>query len=275
MNMGKSKLGALAMAGLIFITLSAATPNPDANGKLNVMYERAADDDMQELADAIRDTKIFDEMALGLSETLMLPRDMNVVFRNCGQQNAFYDPGRTEIVMCYELVEMFAETFVIDGASDEEVGENLVGTTMFFFLHELGHGLVHQLDLPITGREEDAVDQLAAMMLLDGGWENDDQGMLLLSGAAIQFGELAAKMGDQEDPAFWGEHSLDVQRMYNMLCMIYGSKPEAYAMFVGPDMLPKERAERCPKEYEQVSRSWRRLLNDHVRPEPETPSAGV
>ena len=34
--------------------------------------------------------------------------------------------------------------------------------------HELGHALIHVLDLPTTGREEDAVDQLSTYILAYG-----------------------------------------------------------------------------------------------------------
>lgn len=41
-----------------------------------------------------------------------------------------------------------------------------------FFYHEVGHALVDVLELPITGKEEDAVDQLSTYVLVedaDGG----------------------------------------------------------------------------------------------------------
>ena len=34
------------------------------------------------------------------------------------------------------------------------------GVTVSTFFHELGHALIDAWDLPITGREEDAADQL-------------------------------------------------------------------------------------------------------------------
>ncbi len=269
--MRRFAFGSMA-AALLLTAMPASAATPEANGKISVIYERSADDETDELASAIRDSKIFDELTAGFNETLFLPRDLKVVFQNCGVANAFYDPSRRQIVMCYEMITMFTESSAKGAASDEEVGESLVGTTLFFFLHELGHALVHQLDLPITGREEDAVDQLAAVMLLEG-MKEDDSGGLMLAAAAIQFGDLAAKLSAEEDPVFWGEHSLDVQRMYNALCMIYGSDPAKYAAFVGPDKLPKERADRCPKEYQQLSRSWQRLMEPYVRPDDEAPKA--
>ena len=51
------------------------------------------------------------------------------------------------------------------------------GAMVVFFFHELGHCLIDVWDLPTTGREEDAVDQLAMFVLLDGTPEGE--GMVL------------------------------------------------------------------------------------------------
>ena len=42
--------------------------------------------------------------------------------------------------------------------------------------------------------------------------------------------------------------------------MIYGSNPERYNNFVTEGYLPKDRAARCPGEYERTVDSWVKLL---------------
>ena len=64
---------------------------------------------------------------------------------------------------------------------------------------------------------------------------------------------------------FADEHSLNEQRVYNMLCWVYGSDPDKYGSMVDDELLPAARAERCEGEYRQLDRSWSRLLDDHVR----------
>jgi hypothetical protein len=78
---------------------------------------------------------------------------------------------------------------------------------------------------------------------------------------------MAARPEAFENIAFWDEHSLDAQRMYHILCLIYGSNPQLYGELVGEDALPKTRADRCPGEYQQRQRSWERLLDAHVKVE--------
>ena len=96
--------------------------------------------------------------------------DVEAVFTHCDQPNAYYDPQNLRITMCYEFFYFFEEMLDLPDLSDEDFYAAVIGTGAFFFLHELGHALVHVLDLPITGREEDAVDQLATLELLDGVW---------------------------------------------------------------------------------------------------------
>ncbi len=167
-------------------------------------------------------------------------------------------PDRGEVIMCYELL-AFARGILGDGASTaEEVEEMALGAGIFFLLHELGHALVHQLELPIVGREEDAVDGLATVILVEAGAESDAL-------AAVDFfAAMARFMGNAgAELQFWDVHSLDQQRVYEIGCLVYGSNPEAFEALVAPDLLPAERAQTCPREYQQRSQAWDQLLGPY------------
>ncbi|MET0284227.1 MAG: DUF4344 domain-containing metallopeptidase, partial [Polyangiales bacterium] len=56
------------------------------------------------------------------------------------------------------------------------------------------------------------------------------------------------------------EHSLNQQRFYQILCLVYGSNPRAYQALVSDGVLPASRAQRCPAEYAQKSAAWEQLL---------------
>ncbi|MHA1554613.1 MAG: DUF4344 domain-containing metallopeptidase [Alphaproteobacteria bacterium] len=49
----------------------------------------------------------------------MLPNPMIFRAASCGEPNAFYDPEVPEIVMCHELVALFADLIVEDIFSRE------------------------------------------------------------------------------------------------------------------------------------------------------------
>ncbi len=59
------------------------------------------------------------------------------------------------------------------------------------------------------------------------------------------------------------EHSLNLQRVYNMECWIYGSNPEANGDLVANGQLPEDRAAGCPAEWQQLDEAWSTLLEPH------------
>ena len=244
-------------------------------GNFVVSYEKTANEDYQELEAIFKEVRLLEDTVQELNNVFALPSHVPVVFRECGDVNAFYDPATQEISLCWELVEYYAGMFLSEEQTEEEStegGEAVAGATLFTFFHELGHALIDLYDLPVTGREEDAVDQLATMILLQGGEEGE---MAALNGAWSFLteeeedveGEEEYSTGEEEEEelAFWDEHSLDEQRFYNIVCWSYGKNPEGFQYLVDDETLPEGRAERCPAEYDRMSRSWDALLDPYVK----------
>ncbi len=98
---------------------------------------------------------------------------------------------------------------------------------MFILFHELGHGLVNLFDIPITGREEDAVDQFSALLLLETDPEGMTEigtglGVYALFGAEF-FNAFALGPDELSKNVFADEHSLGQQRYYDLMCLVVGS----------------------------------------------------
>ncbi len=236
-------------------------------GTLRLVYGQLETADYEELQDTFKDERFFEEVLTGLNASLILPRDVDVRLEECGVVNAFYDPDSQSISLCYELFEHFLELFgnQLQAETEEEwteVGSKAVAALVFIFYHELGHALIDVFDLPVTGREEDAVDQLATVMLLDT-WEGEDSELAILS-SAEWFDLEAAEAAEEADMA--DEHSLDAQRYYNLVCWIYGSDPEYFADLADDWGLPEDRAVRCADELARMSQAWDTLLGPHLRP---------
>jgi hypothetical protein len=81
---------------------------------------------------------------------------------------------------------------------------------------------------------------------------------------AAQYWE-ATDSGVYDETLFADEHSLNSQRFYNILCLIYGSDPERYEAFVEAELLPAGRAARCPSEYTQKDESWSTVLEPWLK----------
>lgn len=194
-----------------------------------------------------------------LNEIIALPRDIYLNFDLCGQPNAFYSSKTHEITMCYELFLEIDEKFRKYSNDEKEVNDHIGSTVAVIFFHELGHCLIDVWELPATGREEDAVDQLAMVLMLDGS----ESGKNTVLSAALFFA-LSSEGQSNDDLIFWDEHSLNQQRFYDMLCLVYGSDPDKNKGIVGPTGLPAPRAAGCPAEYKRADRAWEKLLTPYL-----------
>jgi len=242
-----------------------------SGGKFRLTYAPVKDQDYREVRDLFKEAGLLEEAVQGLNETFRIPKDIEVTLRECGEANAYYESDSRRISLCYELVAYYASVFFTDAETDEDqetAGEAVAGATLFTLFHELGHALIDVWDLPITGREEDAVDQLATIILLEGG---EDGETAALNGAASFWGEEEeSEEGEEEEGelSFWDEHSLGEQRFYNIVCWSYGSNPEGLSDLVGggeDDWLPEARAGQCPNEFARMAKAWDTLLSPYVR----------
>lgn len=223
-----------------------------------VAYAPSRNAALDQVRAAFQREQVFESIASELNQLLRIPAAIDIQMVDCGTVNAFYDPDSSRIIVCYEFVAYLARTFATQFSDDDELGTAVVGATLFAFFHELGHALRDKLDLPLTGREEDAVDQLATLILMRGG---EDGVGAALSGAYWFALQGSATQTDQI--AFWDEHSLDQQRFYNIACLVYGSDTERYAALVNNQLLPSRRAARCPLEHAQARKAWEAILAPH------------
>jgi len=236
-------------------------------GKLKLVYGRLSVAEHKELEKVFRDERFFEDILDELNQSLVLPRDVPVRLEECSEVNAFYDAENGSVTLCYELLGHFLELFGNQVEEDtdearEEAASKAVAALVFAFYHELGHALIDIYNLPATGREEDAVDQLATVLLLET-WDGEESELAILS-SAEWFDLDASEREDEPDMA--DEHALDEQRYYNLVCWIYGSDTEYFSDVVDDWELPPARAERCEGEYQRMSQAWDALLGPHLRP---------
>lgn len=234
---------------------AAAAPKESPGFK--VIYNPSKSAAHEEFRKIFQQNRVFEEVAEGLNKTIRLPVAVDINTLDCNTINAFYDPNTKRIIVCYELVSYFLGVFKPTAKTDAELGNAVLGALIFSFFHESGHGLIHILDLAAVGREEDAVDQLATLILIASG----DEGVAMAMSGAYWF-QLQSKANNKLP--FWDEHAFDGQRFYNILCLIYGSNPTKYGSFVSSGSLPKDRAQRCPEEYSKINKAWERLLQPHL-----------
>ena len=217
------------------------------------------------LAERIIATEDFPTVIQALNETISLPGDIPVSFAECEEINAFYDPAERAITMCYELFEYIQEQFLSGGLDDDDAFSRALDANVFIFYHEVGHALINVLELPTTGKEEDAVDDLATIILIET-FEGGDEAVM---NAAQSFFISGSEVTDLSELDFADEHSLDAQRFFAISCLVFGSNPSAHAALLEDGTLTPERAELCETEYPQKLDSWLVLLDFALKFEEE------
>ena len=142
--------------------------------------------------------------------------------------------------------------------------EFALNNTRHTMLHEIGHLLVDQLDLPVLGREEDAVDMLATLLMLNTGTEADVIGLQdTIDG--WRYSESFRPSRGYVNSAFYGAHSLDIQRSYAMACLMVGSDYERHTQYATRISLPIDRQKSCAEDYRIAERGWSSVLEPHLR----------
>jgi Putative metallopeptidase len=194
-----------------------------------------------------------------LNERMALPFDIMITFKECDGPEAFYDDETHEITLSYDLIADYYGIFSVAIRNGAKRDQAVRGAVAFTFFHELGHALIDAWKLPITGKEEDAADQLATLILIE---EIEGGEQMALDGALAL--KTYAELESGEEKAYWDEHSLDEQRFYDILCMLYGHDPEKYAYLVKDRSLPLARAELCNEAYAKFKASWQTLLSPHA-----------
>ena len=213
-------------------------------------------------AEYLLDTYLLEDNAEWLNENYKLPYDVPIEGAECDEY-AYYSPSEKKITICYQFVDDILNDGYALYPDDADRAEGFAYNVLDgILLHETGHALVDIHDLPITGLEEDAVDQFAALIQsrtygdYDPGYETGRNMMLDVA----DWWDYNA----DDPPLYWDVHSLNIQRFYNIACYAYGADPEYNSGLMGDEYLPPERAKNCQYEYNQMSSSWDRLLDGYL-----------
>ncbi len=133
-------------------------------------------------------------------------------------------------------------------------------TLLTVFYHELGHGLLDLLELPLYGPNEPSAD-VASVMLVDYLYD-EERGIEMMTNAANLFAAEGLDRGEDQLAEFWDTHGSDQGRFYNTICVYYGGNTEGRQDMADTLGLPESRGEGCEGEYEDASKSWGVVIDD-------------
>ena len=123
-------------------------------------------------------------------------------------------------------------------AQIKDSAEFVTGNVLFVLGHETAHALISEFGIPVLGREEDAADALAAIISLK--MSNAFADRVVYNAARGWF------LSDQRDRkqgipnSFYDEHGMDLQRAYNIVCLMVGGAPDKFDKLANEVKLPEE-----------------------------------
>lgn len=225
-----------------------------------VVFEKTSSQLEASIKNEIKKSHFVEDFADFINEQFKLNQPLYLVIGE--QDGPLYDPESNKILIPYLFIEEIKSRFQNAKYAESGVSVNdaTLDALMHTLFHELAHALIWTYELPVLGKEEDAADNLATVLLI----EYFEDGAEIAISAADLFDLESADRAVLEDEDFWDEHSLDDQRFYSTMCLVYGSDPDTYSNLKTELGFTEQRAELCIVEYESVSRSWFDVLEPHM-----------
>jgi hypothetical protein len=253
----------MSLAAVLVLWCSPARDSAAASEANQIRIEYAAPTNPQHerVYEFIQQRRVLERFQQFLS-FIRLPQPLLLKTAGCdGESNAWYEPDEHAVTVCYEYL------YDIDRNAPRETtaagvtpADATLGPGIEVFLHEVGHAFFDMLKIPVLGREEDAADQVAAYILVSLG---DDFARRTIAGVAYMYAQDARRATIQQS-SFANVHSLDAQRLYNVLCLAYGSNAALFADVVEKKYLPEDRADGCDGEFQQVRYAMQTLFAPHI-----------
>jgi hypothetical protein len=258
-----------AYAVLSALVLAMAAYDASAQSKPNqiyIEYVTPKNSAHRAIYEQMKQAEVLEFVQQALN-SIRLPRAILFSLKGCdGVVNAWYD-GKG-VTVCYEYIDEILKNTPSRkmplGITKLDV---LAGPLLDVFMHEAAHAIFEILEVPIFGREEDAADQFSAYVMLN--FDRDRARRLILGTAYqytmdIQFSTDAQQSQVLALKKFSNDHGVPAQRFYNVLCVAYGADPKLFADVVDQNYLPKDRADVCEDEFEQVSFAFNKLIQPHL-----------
>lgn len=246
---------------LLILFFFNTTALSSKNHQVSIIYQTPEDQQEQVIQKEIKASGIPQDMAHFINNKFKLPEPL--IFKYGTLEGPSYNPNLNEIEIPYSFLQEAKELFKQEKEARQDINPKkaALDALLHTLLHELGHAIVNMYQLPVVGKEEDAVDDLATILLI----EYFEEGQKASINAAHLFKLEDEELGNLEDEDFWSEHSLDIQRFYRIMCYVYGSDPQQFTWIKKDLGFPKERAVNCIEDYEISLSNWLSLLEEYIK----------
>lgn len=250
-----SKSHFIVSAFLALMLLSTAYAEP----RLDIVYRDANSPLESAIKEDLQSSELVTAVVEILNEEFVFLDSIKLVFGD--EDGPLFDPQSNKISVPYTFVDDVRSRFASDNYSETDIDEKTASMDVLAhtLIHEFAHAFIFMHEIPVLGREEDAADALATVLLV----EYFDNGQDIAISAADLFDLESEDRIELEAADFWGEHSLDSQRFYSTLCHVYGSDPVEFTGLPESLGFSEERAELCIEEFRSITSSWFALLQPY------------
>ncbi|MDO6765178.1 DUF4344 domain-containing metallopeptidase [Agarivorans sp. 1_MG-2023] len=247
------------LACLAFSQSVSATPAPITDKVVSIVLDQPAAQE-QASYELIKHSEVNQQFERLLEQHF--PFEHAVTLQYGSSDGPLYDPEQHTIFIPYSFVSESLQFFTNNDYAEQQgvsAEKAALDTLLHTLLHEAAHAYIADQQIPILGKEEDAADNLATLMLLNYVEHGDD---IAISAADMFAFESDEKPRYYEMSEYIAEHSFDLQRYFSTLCLVYGSDPERHKQLL--DEIEKdyqaERKEFCIYQFEQSNYAWHYYL---------------
>lgn len=228
--------------------------------QVDIQYVEPKNPKLRPVFEEIKKAQALEKLQ-NLLAPLRLPRRLLIRTEDCdGVSNAWYEEDA--VTVCYEFIDDVWKNVPPTQTDDISPVDALLGPLVDVFLHEVGHAVFDYWQTPVLGREEDAADAFSTYIMLQ--FDKADARRLIVGNAYQYMGDIRSPLAVQAQRRFSDVHGTAAQRYYNVLCIAYGADPVLFADFVTSGRLPKDRAEGCEFEYQQIANAWAKLIAPNI-----------
>jgi putative metallopeptidase DUF4344 len=251
----------------------AQAPPPDLfNPQIEIEYVEPKTAEFAPIYERLVERKVLETLRQFLAP-LKLPRKLTVRIDECGANYRRYS-GQAVATVCYELIGEIERLAPVGNvqliqtqyrpAIKAEAG--IIGPFVQSLLHEIALAVFDILEVPVWGRQDDAADRVAALIMLQFSKDNLAWNTIIgtawfLAGSALARPDLADVRG------------VMAQRYYTTLCIAVGGDSRTFGSFVAENRsdkaaaagdLPPSRARGCREEYEVLSSGFQSVMTPHL-----------
>lgn len=255
--------------------------NSKKTSKSNIVFEfRNYYADDEKLAKYLQASSFLKETEKFIENTIKLNNQLKITFIDSPKigDNAYFDPSTNSITITYSIIKRNASK-TYQNFKSVDYTQAIHGVLLQIMFHEMAHYLIANYNLNITGKEENAADQLSIMAML---YIAQVQPSL---GVAVKYGILGwyeppiykqkfdvnclcyknYKVNTVDNRSLVDEHAPNMERYYDMLSLFCGSNiSKAYSdNLIGENefQIDINRARRSEREYKIAYESWTELMS--------------